>query len=67
MSFLDKLARLFRREEIDADERVQAQADAQRLAYDRDSIRVSQGVQTRGGGGSMTPTPDNLHAERDER
>jgi hypothetical protein len=50
---------------------VENQAEAKRLASDRDSIRVSQAAGSTGapygGGGLMTPTPDVLHPDDDER
>jgi hypothetical protein len=64
MHLLRSLRRRFRSQDIDPD----TEAEAKRLAYDRDSIRLSQDVGVPyGGGGSMTPTPDTLHPHEDER
>jgi hypothetical protein len=67
MGFLQNLRRRLGSDEIDADARPGAQAEADRLAYDRDSIRVSQQIETRAAGGSMAPTPEVLHPEGDDR
>ena len=67
VGFLDTLKRWLGSGDVDADARPEAQADADRLAYDRDSIRVSQQIQARGAGGAMAPTPDVLHPEGDDR
>jgi hypothetical protein len=67
MRLLERLKRFLGNEEIDADARVEAETEAKRLAYDRDSIRVASPTTVPGIGGSMAPTPDNLHPERDER
>jgi hypothetical protein len=65
MGFVQTLRRWFGRDEDDPVDPA-ARAEAARIAYDRDSIRGSQQLPMRGGGGSMTPTPDVLHPdERD--
>ena len=71
MRLLRSLRRRFRGRDIDADRLVENQAEAKRMAHDRDSIRVSQAAGSSGapfgGGGMMTPTPDVLHPDDDER
>jgi hypothetical protein len=68
MQLLRSLRRRFRGRHIDADARFATDAEAKRLAYDRDSIRLSQDVGVPyGAGGSMTPTPDVLHPHQDDR
>jgi hypothetical protein len=58
---IEKIRRWLGSEEIDADACPEAEAEAKRMAYDRDSIRTSQMLQGRGAGSEMTPTPDVLH------
>jgi hypothetical protein len=71
MHLLRSLKRRFRGRDLDTDRMVENQAEAKRLASDRDSIRVSQAAGSTGapygGGGLMTPTPDVLHQDDDER
>jgi hypothetical protein len=71
MGLLRSLRRRFRGRDIDTDRIVEDQAKAKELASDRDSIRVSQAAGSSGapfgGGGMMTPTPDVLHPDEDER
>ena len=71
MHLLRSLKRRFRGRDIDTDRIVETEAEAKQLASDRDSIRVSQAAGSTGapygGGGLMTPTPDVLHPDDDER
>jgi hypothetical protein len=67
MHLLRSLRRRFHRRPIDAAS-VETEAEAKRLASDRDSIRVSQAAgSSAGSAGLMTPTPDVLHRREDER
>jgi hypothetical protein len=63
MGFVQTLRRWLGRDAIDP----AAEAEAKRIAYDRDSIRVSQTLQGRGFGSEMTPTPDVLHPDEHDR
>jgi hypothetical protein len=64
MSFVDTIRGWFRREPADPS----AEAEAKRLAYDRDSIRLSQQMAGRGSGSAMAaPTSDVLRPGEDER
>jgi hypothetical protein len=65
MRFTQILRRWFGDDEIDVTARAEAEAEGKRIAYDRDSIRVSQMLPGRGAGSDMAPTPDVLHPERD--
>ena len=71
MHLLRSLRRRFRGRDIDTDRMVENQDEANRMAHDRDSIRVSQAAGSSGapfgGGGMMTPTPDVLHPDEDKR
>jgi hypothetical protein len=67
MQLLRSLRRRFRRRPTNAAS-LETEAEAKRLASDRDSIRVSQAAgSTAGSAGLMTPTPDVLHQREDER
>lgn len=58
---LETVRRWLRRDDTAVDD-PHAEADARRMAYDRDSIRVSQNLPGR----PLAPTPDELHpGERD--
>ena len=67
MGLAQTLRRWFGREEVDPTARVEAEAEAKRIAYDRDSIRLSQQMATRGAAGPITPTPDLLHPDERDR
>jgi len=61
---LRSLRRRFRRQDIDLD----TEAEAKTLASDRLSIRISQAAGSpSSSGGLVTPTPDVLHPDEDER
>ena len=66
MGLIHTLRRRFGRGDVDATALPEAEADAKRIAYDRDSIRLSQQFATRGAAGPLTPTPDMLHPEKHE-
>jgi hypothetical protein len=67
MGFVQTLRRWLGHDEIDPAAAVGAEAEAKRIAYDRDSVRVSQTLQGRGFGSDMTPTPDVLHPDQHDR
>jgi hypothetical protein len=68
MHLLRSLRRRFRGRDVDWDTRVAAEAEAKKLAADRETIRGSQGDGVgNAGGGLMTPTPDVLQPRQDER
>jgi hypothetical protein len=68
MHLLRSLRRRFRGRDIDWDARVATEAEAKKLASDRDTIRGSQGDGVANAGyGLTTPTPDVLQPHQDER
>jgi hypothetical protein len=68
MHLLRSLTGRFRGRDIDWDTRVAAEADAKKLATNRDTIRGSQGDGFANAGyGLMTPTPGVLEPHQDER
>ena len=67
MVFLRSLRRWLGAEAIDVEVGPESESEAARIAYDRDSIRVSQQVAARGAGGPMAPTPEVLHPRDDNR
>jgi hypothetical protein len=66
MHLLRSLRRRFRGRDIDTDSTVEAEAKT--LASDRLSIRISQAAGSpSSSAGLVTPTPDVLHPDEDER
>jgi hypothetical protein len=64
MHLLRSLRRRFRRQDVD----LHTEAEAKTLASDRLSIRISQAAASpSSSGGLVTPTPDVLHPDEDER
>jgi hypothetical protein len=68
MHLLRSLRCRFRGRDIDWDTTVMAEAEAKKLASDRDTIRGSQGDGFANAGyGLMTPTPGVLRPHQDDR
>ena len=66
MQLFRSLKRRFRGRDMDST--FETEAEAKRMASDRDSIRVSQAAgSVAGSTGLMTPTPKVLHPHEDDR